>query len=517
VSGTQQVNYGALDNVGVRVARAVAGGSGREHQARPCNFALRIPCPNGSGSIRMDTRQLVDGVQPLQVRAEDAAGNWSDSSPVTVRVDNTAPGAIPLTMQGGEGWRNSNHFDVSWLNAEAPSQAPIAAAHYRLCGPADGNCLVTRLASPNVSRAGVSVPSPGEWNLRLWREDSAGNHLPANASVPVVLRYDPEPPAVAFEQPSRSDPTLMAAAATDHVSGIAGGQIEISAFGSGIWHQIDTVRTGGRLLARVDDARFPAGTYVLRATAYDRAWNQSTSDQRLDGSQMTITLPLRAPTTMRAGVLLRPQRHRDRRRSAPRRLARTSRASLDSELKLAGQVKLRNGPPVPGAEVHILASSEAATERLVATLRADQHGRYVFVTRARSTMAFRMLYPGTPTELPSQARTRILVPAASSIRARPRRVVNGRQVTFSGDVRSTPTPPDGKLIELQVVLSGRWQTFKTVQSGPDGRWATRYRFRRSCGLLRYRFRARLPEESGYPFEAGQTRRIGVQVRGAPCR
>jgi hypothetical protein len=66
-------------------------------------------------------------------------------------------------------------------------------------------------------------------------------------------------------------------------------------------------------------------------------------------------------------------------------------------------------------------------------------------------------------------------------------------------------------------LSGRWQTFKTVRSRPDGVWLARYRFRRSCGLLGYRFRVRLPQEAGYAFETGYTPSVDVQVRGAPCR
>ena len=108
----------------------------------------------------------------------------------------------------------------------------------------------------------------------------------------------------------------------------------------------------------------------------------------------------------------------------------------------------------------------------------------------------------------------LLVPGSSTIGTHPRRVVNGQAVTFVGRLRSLPVPVGGKLVELQVRLSGHWQTFRTVRSDTSGAWRVRYRFRRSCGLLRYRFRARLPAESGYPFEAGRTRAIGVRVPGS---
>ena len=55
------------------------------------------------------------------------------------------------------------------------------------------------------------------------------------------------------------------------------------------------------------------------------------------------------------------------------------------------------------------------------------------------------------------------------------------------------------------MLSGRWQTFRTTRTGSDGSWAIRYAFRRTCGLLRYRFRARLPAEAGYAFQTGTTK------------
>ena len=68
-------------------------------------------------------------------------------------------------------------------------------------------------------------------------------------------------------------------------------------------------------------------------------------------------------------------------------------------------------------------------------------------------------------------------------------------------------------MELQVRLSGRWQTFRTVRTDPAGRWAIPYRFRRTRGVQHYRFRARLPREADYPFEPGGSRSLTVRVRG----
>jgi hypothetical protein len=358
----------------------------------------------------------------------------------------------------------------------------------------------------------LEVPGPGEWQLRLWREDAAGNQEPANASVASALRYDPDPPQLGFENPNSSDPTRISVLVKDVLSGLGSGQIEISRQGSGLWQVLSTGQEGTRLVARVDDSRYPAGTYELRATARDRATNQNSTAQRLDGSPMVLTLPLRLPTVVRAGVLTKQRTRRGRKRLAPR-----ARVGLGRHVKIAGQLRTRSGRVMSGAEVQILERSAVSPERMLATLRTDQHGRWVYLARATSTSVLRVLHAGTATTLPSQREVTLLVPAASTVRAHPRRLLNGQAVTFRGTLRSRPIPAAGKLIELQVVLSGRWQTFQTVRSDARGSWTVRYRFRRSCGLTRYRFRARLPAEAGYPFEAGRTRAVVVRVRGRPCQ
>jgi hypothetical protein len=76
-----------------------------------------------------------------------------------------------------------------------------------------------------------------------------------------------------------------------------------------------------------------------------------------------------------------------------------------------------------------------------------------------------------------------------------------------------PLPPGGKLVELQVRLSNRWQTFRTTRTDSRGRWSIPYKFKRTRGVQRYRFRLGLPPEAGYPFAAGKSRSLVVRVRG----
>ena len=359
----------------------------------------------------------------------------------------------------------------------------------------------------------------------MWREDAATNHEPSNASVPVPLKFDPEPPQLAFEQGSSSDPTLVSVAVTDRVSGLASGQIELSRQGTGTWQSLATERQGDRLLARIDDSLLPAGVYQLRATAWDQASNQNSTDKRASGEPMVVTLPLRVPTVLRAGVqtertIRRSIRRRGKRRTVRRRVVELrpqAEVRYGERVAIAGRLENRDGQPVPGAEIQVLSSSATAPEQLLGVVTSDADGRFRYEALADATRTLKFVYRGTPVLLPTQGEVSLLTSASSTLRASPRRLRNGQSVRFSGRLRALPAPPAGKLVELQVVLSGRWQTFRTTRTQADGSWAIRYRFRRTCGLLRYRFRARLPAEAGYAFQTGYTRALGVRVRGGRCR
>jgi hypothetical protein len=131
-----------------------------------------------------------------------------------------------------------------------------------------------------------------------------------------------------------------------------------------------------------------------------------------------------------------------------------------------------------------------------------------------SNQALRLVYAGSTTVLASAAALSMTVPAATELRVDRRRLRNGQAVTFTGPVRTLPAPPGGKLVEMQVRLPGRWETFRTIRSDDPGNWSVRYRFRRTSGVQHYRFRARLPAEGAYPFTAGVSRVVTVRVRGA---
>jgi hypothetical protein len=172
---------------------------------------------------------------------------------------------VALGIEGGDGWRNRNDFDVAWANPPEGDRAPIASAHYRVCPADGGECQSGDRAGAEISRVDdLSLSTAGEWDLRLWRGDAAGNREPGNASVPVRLRFDPEPPTLGFEQPAVNDPTKLSVLVEDRVSGLASGAIEISRQGSDSWQTLATGQERTRLVTQIDATSPTAASTVSR-------------------------------------------------------------------------------------------------------------------------------------------------------------------------------------------------------------------------------------------------------------
>lgn len=530
VNGSQPLNYDAQDNVGVRLAHALVADRAGGYEQRPCALAASdrvysngLPCPNGGGNITVKTTDFSEGTQQLVVQAQDAAGNVGASAPVTVRIDNVAPARVGIEIDGGDSWRNANDFSTKWTNPPEGDRAPIVAAQYKLCQASGGGCTEGERAASDISSMPVTVPGPGEWTASLWRRDAAGNADPATASEPVTLRYDPEPPQLAFDAPSASDPTVVSVPVVDKVSGLADGTIEIGAAGSNTWQTLNTEKDGSRLTARIDDSSLPAGDYVMRATARDQARNEASTTQRADGRPMTVRLPLRIASAMQAGVVRTRVVKRIVRRDGKRRTIRRRVTELmpqgvvrlGRQTQISGRLTNRDGQGIPGAEVQVLASSGDGAEQLAGVVTTDATGAYSYAAAGSTSRTLRFAYAGSALTLPAQSTVRLIVPAVSTMQVDRRRVLNGQRVMFSGIVRSLPILASGKLIQLEVRLSGRWQTFRTARTDQSGRWAVRYRFARTRGVRWYRIRVLLPREAGYEYGVGASKSLRVRVRGRP--
>jgi hypothetical protein len=440
------------------------------------------------------------------VAASDAAGN-ATSVTRDIYVDNTPPDPVLPEVAGGTAWRRTNGFAVSWTNPRNVA-APITKAHWKICATAGGTCSTPgeRGADGVHELPRLLAPGPGEFRLYVWLEDAAGNQREANAAVSVPLRFDPEPPEVAFLAPDPADPLRVVVNAIDRHSGVASGEIEMRAVGAQTWHGLRTERQGSQLVAYVDDERFRRGAYEFRAHVMDQAGNEASSGKRTDGAAATLQLPARIDTRLLVGL-------RSRAHGGQKLFDTNVVTSYRRVLRLSGRLTNADGQPIEGATIEALDTTTNGPALPVGLATTGPTGRFRYVVRARQNRDLLFRYAGSRRIGSAASVFRLRVRAASTIRANRSTVRNGQAVRFSGHVRSRPLPASGKLLEMQAHFRGRWRTFSTLRTTRRGAWNFTYRFGATLGRVLYRFRVSLPAEGGYPFVSGHSRVAKVLVLG----
>lgn len=241
----------------------------------PSGYNRLQACPTSQNyGFAVDTTRVADGAHPLQVWSIDASGAEGPRTTQTVYVDNTAPAApTGVAVVGGDGWRSTRSFGVSWSNPGGQN-APIAAAHWQLCRTG-GSC--TTGTGAGINSTNVQVPDQsGDYTLRLRLEDAAGNSDAANLSDPVHLRYDSTPPGDAVTKQANgwidaieaSDyplPLDLAVGSVEPVSGIAG--YSVTTDGSAPDATIEA--PGRRPVYRITS--LPEGVFTIKSRAVSGA------------------------------------------------------------------------------------------------------------------------------------------------------------------------------------------------------------------------------------------------------
>ena len=397
------------------------------------------------------------------------------------------------------------------------TEAPVAAAEYVLCPEANApyneiGCVSGHREGRDITRLDeIALPSDGAWRLRVALRDAAENFdLDRGADVD-GLRLDTLPPEAAFLPLAAETPTQVRLAVSDATSGLAGAEVEARRLGDVTWRTLRTELTDRGAVAAVPDEILPDGTYELRAHVVDRAGNQRTLTTLGDGTQMSMTLPLREASRLLAGQPVRRGKARHRTVLEPRPHAR-----FGSSVQLHGSVHDVAGKPRGGAQVRVLERVDlpGMPWRQVASLHTSSKGAFSYRASPGPARTLRFRYDGSATSRPAEADVELRVRADSTLVPDRTRVRNGDSVVFRGRLRGRPLPARGKLLALQAFTARGWRTFATPRaSESDGRWRYRYRFTGTTATVRYSFRVVIPRESSYPYAAGSSRVAKVLVRG----
>jgi hypothetical protein len=102
--------------------------------------------------------------------------------------------------------------------------------------------------------------------------------------------------------------------------------------------------------------------------------------------------------------------------------------------------------------------------------------------------------------------------ARPTLAARPNHGLRrGDRLYFSGELPG-PACAD-RVVKVQARIGKRrWQVFRTDRADAACAFTARYKLRSTRGARRYRFRALVPEQAGYPYERGHSKIARVKVR-----
>jgi len=180
---------------------------------------------------------------------------------------------------------------------------------------------------------------------------------------------------------------------------------------------------------------------------------------------------------------------------------------------LRGVLRDPTGNPIPNAAVDVLLQTERKNSRLrkVTTRATDANGRFEYKTSPGPSRLVRFAY-GHNTGDSSYVFThdvKVKTRAGVTLHVDRNQLRNGQSVRFYGTIRGNK---ERKVLEVQVQKPGGWDTIASVRSDSKGRWTWRYRFKRTYDPTRYKFRARVRTESGFPYATGHSRSRSVRVR-----
>jgi hypothetical protein len=485
----------------------------------------------GIGDDLIQTGPLQEGKNVIRVVAVTNSGlRSSQPESAPIRVDGSPPqivfAGLPNGWASGPVRITARAIDpLSGMSANGPG-GPFTAVSV------DGAVATGGFGG----QAEATVDGEGKHLLLAIARDAVGNAIdPEHLAAPrAEIRIDETPPRVAFSVArDPAEPERIVAAVSDALSGAgARGTIAIRPAGSSQPFQpLPTTTSAGSLTAVWDSDSYPPGSYEFRATGYDLAGNEASTQLKGDAAPMLLSNPVKTPSSIVFGFGgRRLVWHRCERGTSGVRCHRKTIVAFDRRpaartvpfghgIPVSGRLTSSTGAPLAGLPVEVSETFAAGS--------SPQQRATTVLTGADGTFLAR-LAPG-PNRLISVAfaGTRQLTRAAGrglrlGVRGRVRLhasastvAVGGAPVVFKGKVdhHDAAIPSAGLAVELQFqVLGSPWSEFRTVQTDAFGRFSYPYAFSDDDSRgIRFQFRAVVPKQTGWPYQSGASLPVAVTV------
>lgn len=517
VRGTQNVNFSFSElGSGVRVERMRVDGAQRwewDHWPE-CSGGIGTsvasgewartyqPCPIGGPfgrAVSLDTAGLADGGHALQVCAQDygqyqGLDNTGGQSCAdrTIHTDNSAPGAPSgLRVTSDNPHRYLDHFGAVF-SLPPNAGSPITKVHYNVIDAA-GKVVVSEKVASGTNPTGIArvdaPKAPGAYQLRVWLEDEVGFVGPATTGA---IPRDTTPPA-APQDLSVTAPTVARSA-----QGFDVRWRNITDAGA----PIDAVHY--RVLDEAGDVVVPTRTLggenpqVIANLEGPRERGAYTLLLWLSDAEGNVGAPVKAPlsydcvrsdaaggTTLSAGL--------------GKKADQTLLVNEGEGAIVSG--KLQGGGRLAAAPLCVFSRVATDQERqFLGVAITNSAGSYNFAVGPGPSRDLSVVYRPGQREISAVAtlQTRV-VPKLELGR---RSVRNKKVAVFKTAI---PGPHEQEVVIVLRVKDGKhWRVFRRCRTREGGTCVMRYRFTQTTAATRYRMRAEVPEQSGYPYVGGNS-------------
>jgi hypothetical protein len=194
----------------------------------------------------------------------------------------------------------------------------------------------------------------------------------------------------------------------------------------------------------------------------------------------------------------------------------TMRAPYGRRVVISGSLVAPSGRPVVGARLDVHEQPRLMGALMTPNghqVTTDRRGTFRYVAAVGVSRTIRFGYRAVLEDTAFSAHHDVELGVVAGITLRTDRATlrNGQAVRFTGQVHGAPSGVR-KVVELQVRKGRSWMTFRSTRLREGGTFTESYRFTRTRRLTRYDFRARVREESGFPFLTGASKPARVTVR-----
>ena len=180
---------------------------------------------------------------------------------------------------------------------------------------------------------------------------------------------------------------------------------------------------------------------------------------------------------------------------------------------IRGRLRSANGTPVSEARVCVATRVPIPgdLERVVATPITGADGRFATQLPRGPSRQVRIAYWWNAAHV-AERHLHLSVHAHPRLRLRPRHPLhNGEAVRFA--VKLQGPAAARRWVRIQARSGHRWVEVRNGRTNAEGIYRARYRFHATTARRRYRFRAVVPSQRGYPYARGHSRVRRVTVVG----